>query len=177
MTPLHLAAQADCSLCVKIIFEYMGRRDEQDNFLSYLAQRDAEGRTPLILAVLSAEKVQSERGSQQEEAYHSKSSGYVVETLLNLGSDPQEVWKGGIRPLHIAAERGNIHILAAILLSLIEQTMNFQLNAETDSGEDPLDIAIANNHLEIVAMLVQSGLQIKRKHFQLAHDQKNQKIS
>ena len=77
----------------------------------------------------------------------------VVETLLNLGADPQEIWKTGIRPLHLAAERGNIHVLAAILLSLIEQTMNFQLNAETEQGKDPLDIAIAKGHLECAAML------------------------
>jgi len=51
--------------------------------------------------------------------------GQVVETLLHLGSDPQQVWRSNIRPIHLAAERGNIHILAAVLLSLIERTMNF----------------------------------------------------
>ena len=101
----------------------------------------------------------------------------VVEALLNLGADPQEIWKEGIRPLHLAAELGNIHILAAILLSLIEQTMNFQLNAETEKGKDPLDIAIENDHLECVAMLCQSGLQIKQKHLQLAHELSKTKIS
>ena len=53
----------------------MGRRDEQENFLAYLSQRDAEGRTPLILAVLSARKVQGGNDGSNEEAYHSKSSG------------------------------------------------------------------------------------------------------
>lgn len=61
-------------------------------------------------------------------------NGNVVETLLHLGSDPQQVWRAGLRPIHLAAERGNIHILAAVLLSLIERTVNFQLNAETDEG-------------------------------------------
>ena len=27
-TPLHLAAKADCPLCIKVIFEFLGRRDE-----------------------------------------------------------------------------------------------------------------------------------------------------
>ena len=67
----------------------MGRRDEQDNFYAYLTQRDLEDRTPLILAILSSKKVSEESEvTQQEENYHSKTSGHVVETLLNLGADP-----------------------------------------------------------------------------------------
>ena len=74
------------------------------------------------------------------------------------------MWRSNIRPIHLAAERGNLHILAAVLLSLIERTMNFQLNAETDEGQDPLDLAITYGHIECAAMLCQAGLQIKQKH-------------
>ena len=69
-----------------------------------------------------------------------------------------------MRPIHLAAERGDIHILAAVLLSLIERTMNFQLGAETDEGLDPLDIAIMHGQQECVAMLIQAGLTLKQKH-------------
>ena len=71
------------------------------------------------------------------------------------------MWRSNIRPIHLAAERGNLHILAAVLLSLIERTMNFQLNVETDEGQDPLDLAITYGHIECAAMLCQAGLQIK----------------
>ena len=79
--------------------------------------------------------------------------GGVVETLLRIGSDPQQIWRGGTRPLHLAAERGDIHILAAILLSLIEHTVNYQLNVEQDDGMDPLDLSITGDHNECIAML------------------------
>ena len=67
----------------------MGRRDEQDNFYAYMTQRDLKGRTPLILAILSSKKALEEsKTTLKDENYHSKSSGHVVETLLNLGADP-----------------------------------------------------------------------------------------
>lgn len=126
MTPLHLAARNDCSDCVKQI--YQAAVHSEANFHSNLCQRDAEGQTPLVLAIRTCKKPEkaSSSASKQNDATATQGKcGQVVETLLHLGSDPQQVWRSNIRPIHLAAERGNIHILAAVLLSLIERTMNF----------------------------------------------------
>ena len=130
LTPLHLAAKNDCSVCVKAIYE--AAVNSEQNFCSNLVQKDAEGQTPLVMALRYCKKVYdrgvASNNSQTSStilASQEKNRGQVVETLLHLGSDPQQIWRANIRPIHLASERGNIHILAAVLLSLIEQTMNF----------------------------------------------------
>ena len=55
--------------------------------------------------------------------------------------------------MHLAAERGDPSILSAILLNLIEQTVNYSLNVERDDGMDPLDLAILGGHHDCAAML------------------------
>ena len=55
MTPLHLAAKNDCSDCVKQLHSTAVNSDA--NFNSNLNQKDAEGQTPLVLAIRTCKKV------------------------------------------------------------------------------------------------------------------------
>lgn len=130
-TPVHLAAMTGCTTCLKVMYDF-----NQPSVRSIIEARDFENKTALHAAIL-------EKGD----------TGNAVEMLLNFGADPQSEWVGLYRPVHLAAQRGDNHILAAVLLSLIEKTLNFQLNVETKDGFDPLDLAIEGNHVEAAAML------------------------
>ena len=55
MTPLHLAAKNDCSNCVKSL--HQAAINSEANFVSNLNQRDADGQTPLILAIRKSKKL------------------------------------------------------------------------------------------------------------------------
>ena len=63
MTPLHLAAKNDSSECVKAIHNAAVNSDA--NFASNLNQKDAEGQTPLILAIRSCKKASSSQTEAQ----------------------------------------------------------------------------------------------------------------
>ena len=55
MSPLHLAAKNDSSDCVKLIHAAATHSDA--NFDSHLNQKDADGQTPLILAIRKCKRV------------------------------------------------------------------------------------------------------------------------
>ena len=88
MTPLHLAAKNDCSECVKQI--HSAAVHSEANFQSNLSQKDAEGQTPLIIAIRICKIPENKNTSTTTDNSSGTKAkrGQVVETLLHLGSDP-----------------------------------------------------------------------------------------
>jgi len=88
-TPLHLAAKNDCSECIKNL--HKSALNSEANFNSNLCQKDADGQTPLILAIRRCKKVTSTNQTDSNTSsvlQETVSKGNAVETLLHLGSDP-----------------------------------------------------------------------------------------
>ncbi|MGL9732402.1 MAG: ankyrin repeat domain-containing protein [Wolbachia sp.] len=76
----------------------------------------------------------------------------VTELLTNIGADVNVATKAeGLTPLHIAAEKGHMEIVDA----LIKQKEN--VNAEDKEGVTPLHLDAVNGHVEIANALLKEG--------------------
>ena len=77
MTPLHLAAKNDSSDCVKQLHGAAVNSDA--NFTSNLNQKDAEGQTPLVLAIRACKKVSasSNTATQDQQRVQSQTSSVL----------------------------------------------------------------------------------------------------
>ncbi|MGL9762745.1 MAG: ankyrin repeat domain-containing protein [Wolbachia sp.] len=85
---------------------------------------------------------------------HVAASGLVkvTELLTNIGADVNVATKAeGLTPLHIAAEKGHMEIVDA----LIKQKEN--VNAEDKEGVTPLHLDAVNGHVEIANALLKEG--------------------
>lgn len=60
--------------------------------------------------------------------------------------------------------------MSIVVLTLIDNTENFQLNEMTEDGKDPLDLAVSNRHYECSQVLVEAGHPVRRKHVNAAHE-------
>jgi ankyrin repeat protein len=78
------------------------------------------------------------------------SHGEVVRQLLASGASPDERDDAGFTPLHLAAQRGSVDIVKALLLA--GATLEPVLGDTT-----PLDLARRGRHLAVVGLLKQLG--------------------
>lgn len=85
----------------------------------------------------------------------------VVKRLLELGArcdvveNLSKCW-----PLHLAVERGY-----AKIVSLIIEAGKVGLNSRNDVGHAPIDLAITEQHIHIVKLLVKAGADVQQPNF------------
>jgi len=124
LSPLHVAAFAGNGDAVRFLLAN-GARIE-------LQSRNSFHNTPLILSVLS----------DQLDA---------ASALLTNGANVEATEEEGVRPIHLAAELGDPHLLALLL------DHGATLDAKTNDGKTALAIATARKHVEAAALLRERG--------------------
>ncbi|PHZ12613.1 ankyrin, partial [Rhizopus microsporus ATCC 52813] len=76
----------------------------------------------------------------------------MVQTLLDLGADPNEKDYAGWTPLHEAALRGQIDVIKLLIKHGAD--VNARGGEELDT---PLHDATENNHCDVVELLLENG--------------------
>ena len=142
------------------------------NFIDYALKNGADinymnnqGFTPLIYAaVFNDSKVVRyllQKGASLHNVlkiflrcyYHGKDSNTLYE-LINAGANINEIYKGGVTPLMIAA-KNCVHNNSKIILNLIDSGVD--INAKRKNGESALSIACKFNNMDAVKILLNSG--------------------
>ena len=133
-TPLHVAAmgQSDSPNTVKQLL--LAGADKE-------AISKSSQSTPLLLAII----------------HHNKA---CVASLLKSGANIEATNAGGLRPLHIAAQHGQLEIVEALLDhgADVEALIN-------QSGQRPLHVATEKGQLEIVKAFLDQGANPTRRTF------------
>ena len=75
----------------------------------------------------------------------------LTEYLLDQGADPNAAKTDGVRPLHLAAQRGVLPIVALLLAH------GAHINARDSKGWTPLDRSVKWNHTDVAKYLRQHG--------------------
>ncbi|GAQ44402.1 hypothetical protein AKAW_08093 [Aspergillus niger] len=100
--------------------------------------------------------------------HHAADTGRAsVVTELISSYDPEAKDDGGMSPLHIACKKGSISTFIVLV-----RTNKLSFNAPTAYGDQPIHLAAAGGHLQIVVRLVQLGADPKvsnRKGFTPLH--------
>jgi len=84
----------------------------------------------------------------------------IVKYLLSKGSDPNIKNIAGATPLHLAARKAYVQVMAALIHSKAD------LNAKNfleDGEETPLHIAIQKGNLEAIELLLKSGADVNAR--------------
>ena len=78
----------------------------------------------------------------------------IVRMLLTGGADPEAVMRGGLTPLHRAAERSRVDT-AMVLIAY-----GADVNARDQHMESPLHVASAMGHEDMIALLIKRGASV-----------------
>eukprot|EP01128_Nolandella_sp_AFSM9_P005477 TRINITY_DN2652_c0_g1_i3.p1 TRINITY_DN2652_c0_g1~~TRINITY_DN2652_c0_g1_i3.p1 ORF type:complete len:240 (-),score=47.51 TRINITY_DN2652_c0_g1_i3:32-751(-) len=132
-TPLHWAIQRAGDVIVSLLIEAGANVNASDS----------EGRSCLHYALLSS--VEGDKGV----AFYEDLTRY----LLERGADPSAADASGAAAVHLAAELGSHGIL-----SILVELGGASVNALDYEGENPLFYAIRENQLDIMAKLVDYGI-------------------
>lgn len=71
----------------------------------------------------------------------------IARTLLAQGADPNRQQEGGWTPLHAAAQSGDPELVSLLLEHGADRDL------ANDAGQTPLDLAVAREHIAVVALL------------------------
>lgn len=134
-TPLHLACQHGHFDCAELLVS-----SQAD-----LQARNTTSCTPLILAVMNAERQEKNRPEKKQPHFK------VAELLLASGAKPNEHDAWGQTPLHEAAKRNDV----AMMKLLMEH--GAKANERDESRRTPLHVAAWEGHAEAVRLLLTNG--------------------
>jgi ankyrin repeat protein len=90
-------------------------------------------------------------------AIHAARSAEMVQLLLDHHADPEQQIRGGLRPLHFYAERGNIEAMRTVLRNGVEVDPSGDISSRT-----PLHYA-AEHNIDAVKLLLEHGAEVKKK--------------
>lgn len=133
-TPLHVATLESCDTNVKILLEKMSN--------SQITSGNREGNTPLHLAVIYTYPLAGgfiDRSMGRDKIRYDARYNNTVNILMDKLTDDNLVITNNYRdtPLHLAAERGTIDVVKAILARILPED-RFIKNI---NGYTPLDVA------------------------------------
>jgi ankyrin repeat protein len=80
--------------------------------------------------------------------------GQIVKLLLAAGADVEKSLTGGLTPLMVAAEYGHASAVKALLEANADLSITIEYNGKDYTA---LDLAKANRHLGVVALLKKYG--------------------
>ena len=101
-------------------------------------------------ASLSTLSRNSTRNTPLHAALAGMTNATLVKRLLDAGADPNAVGETGVRPLHLAASRGD----AALTALLIERGAD--ASATMEDGTTPADMAVKRGHGELSELIRKS---------------------
>ena len=133
-TPLHIAAYLGHRAATKVLLEHARKATDQTGIINAATK---DGATPLFFAA--------------EQCHHE-----IVAELINAGANPKASVgnhkpNGNLTPLHIAAEKGNLEFIKALLDS---EFKNFPIDTRCSQNATPLHWAPQSEHTDVVSYLL-----------------------
>lgn len=155
-TPLHEAAKASRARVVKALLEAGAEVDA----------RDADGWTPLPLAVWSPEIMEMllDAGADVNAEFNDGWTPVFVaascdcieafEIFMNHGADPKRKTPLGWTPLHLAADNGNLEMARTLIEAGVD------INSKSLHGTTPLHLAAFSGRHLMVQELIKFGADV-----------------
>ena len=153
VTPLHIASQGGYKEIVQILLDAGANPDLVDKNgvtpFHIASQGGYKEIVQILLDVGAKPNLINKNG--ETPLYTASLEGHtiVIELLLNVGADPNLAdRRNGVTPLYIASQGGYKEIVKLLL------DAGADINAFRDDGSTPITIAIVNNQVEVVKVLL-----------------------
>jgi ankyrin repeat protein len=162
MMPLHYACQENHVDVVKLLLSHNVIVDAPNNDdMTPLQFASQEGATEIVRMLLSTKRVEVNRrdrtGMTAIRLAVIRNQVATIEELLKFGADPSIFDNNGYSCLHTIANFGH----SAALATLVESNTALNFAATSESGNNPLVVAIFRGHLPIVHKLIQLCPELK----------------
>eukprot|EP01084_Bolivina_argentea_P026108 48497_1 len=164
--PFHFAVKTGTNKCLKVLLEL----DELDNIQTYVNEKDKEGYTPLIYAVMdgkitiielllnytNTEINETDDIQKQSALMHAAIKGYanIIQLILNNNDlDINAVDNKGQTALCLAVRYNRLRVVK-LLINYNKNGNKININKSRNNGKTPLMYAIQNGNINIIQMLL-----------------------